>query len=308
MESSASRSVARVEVLAVDVPGVERLRVVFVQLEQVAASTRVPAPPVPRPIPYRGQQAVAVPADPEVAVVHPPVADFHWAPRPRRATPRLPRRPGPSRRPGRPRPPAGRRVARATSRRSYEAALKATQPAGVAAGPSRRQPARTDWASATTSPATPQHLGVIPDRVQVDPVDAGAGQDVVKLLDQEEFPGRLELLPPVEAGRHGPHLRRPQCFLAAAVGPLDIGVGGQRGPVGLQVQLADPGGQLVGVACHAGQEVVDRADLEPWAARPRSPGAGPARASPRSARPHRRHTQRDTGCDRSGRGPCSCAG
>ena len=69
----------------------------------------------------------------------------------------------------------------------------------------------------------------------------------MELVEEEKFPGPVEDGPPVEGRRDRPELGGPEGFLGAAVGQLDVGVCGQRGPVGFEVELADPGGEVVGL-------------------------------------------------------------
>ena len=44
-----------------------------------------------------------------------------------------------------------------------------------------------------------EHLGVVAAGVVVDPLDAGTGQDVVELLEEQQLPGLVQQLPAIEA-------------------------------------------------------------------------------------------------------------
>ena len=85
----------------------------------------------------------------------------------------------------------------------------------------------------------------------------------MELVEEEKFPGPVEDGPSVEGRRHGPELGGPEGFLGAAVGQLDVGVRGQRGPVGFEVELADPEGQVVGLLAQPIEKSRDGADLGP---------------------------------------------
>ena len=83
----------------------------------------------------------------------------------------------------------------------------------------------------------------------------------MELVEQEKFPGPVEVGAPVEGRRHRPQLGGPECFLGAAVGQLDLGVRGQCGPVGFEVELTDPDGEVVGLLAQPIEETGHGADL-----------------------------------------------
>src|SRR5947209_5203303 len=75
------------------------------------------------------------------------------------------------------------------------------------------------------APGDALYLGVRACRVLVDPVDAGAGDDVVELLEQQQLPGPLHVCAVVSAGRQrSPELRVAQSKLTEAVAAFDRGL------------------------------------------------------------------------------------
>ena len=83
----------------------------------------------------------------------------------------------------------------------------------------------------------------------------------MELVEQEKLPGPIEVGTPVEGRRHRPQFGGPEGFLGVAVGQLDLGVRGQGGPVGFEVELTDPDGEVVGLLAQPIEETPDGADL-----------------------------------------------
>ena len=79
--------------------------------------------------------------------------------------------------------------------------------------------------------------------VFVDPLNGRAGEDVVKLVEQDGLPGRVQAITgndkPVLGSSNAPHFGFPQREFALAVGPLGARLGGQGAAVTLEVEFAD---------------------------------------------------------------------
>ncbi len=123
----------------------------------------------------------------------------------------------------------------------------------------------------------PQFCGFLDDLSQlrvgvlVDLGDGGAGEDVVELVEQQDLPESFEfprrVLGAVEGCGGGEGLGLEQAVLGFAVELLDLALAGERAPVELQVELADPLREVSWEGCRN--------------ARPRAPCAGAAgRGSP----------------------------
>ena len=100
------------------------------------------------------------------------------------------------------------------------------------------------------------------ERVRVDRADAAAGQDVVKLVQAEQFPGVAQVVAAnvgagQRPGQRGQKLGVVEEELAPAVGPFDAGLGGVGAAMVFEVQFAVPGGEAVaGGLFQAAEEVV----------------------------------------------------
>ena len=91
----------------------------------------------------------------------------------------------------------------------------------------------------------PDDPGVIPPGVFIDPGDGGAGQNIVELIQQQLFPGRVHALEgigrAVEQRHSPPHFRLPQGQLRLAVALFDGRLRGIHAPVGGEIQFAHIG-------------------------------------------------------------------
>ncbi len=79
----------------------------------------------------------------------------------------------------------------------------------------------------------------------VHPLNGGSGEDVVELLEQQQFPGLVHpgvgvLVAPGQ-GQAAPDLGLPKGQFAFAVALFDLGLGGEDPPVGGEIQLAHVG-------------------------------------------------------------------
>lgn len=102
----------------------------------------------------------------------------------------------------------------------------------------------------------------------VDPGDAGAGQDVVELVQADLAPELAEarervLHEAADGGGRAPQLGLAQQVLAAAVARLDGRDRGERAAVRLEIQLADPDAGRLVLGLRAGEELGRRLDPDP---------------------------------------------
>ena len=245
-----------VEVVGVDVPGVPVAGPVLVELEQVAERSGGEDLPVEVDVEDAGQPAVVVPLQSEVAVGHPPVADFD----------RGDRRPGGvglvggvDRRP----PERGDvdEVRPAGDVDDFPAAegrgVEDDGGSGEAGGVDRSGEGVERRGRHRSGPAG--DLGQLGLGLLGHPPDRRPGQDVVELVGEEQPPGGAELGRGVEAARPTRQRRRPQLGrlerrLPLAIAPLDGRLAGERAPVLLQVQLAGPHRERRRVGFDGGEE------------------------------------------------------
>lgn len=249
-----------VQVVPVDVPGVEVPGVVRVELEQVAPCARGEHLPLRLVVPYRHDQAGCVVGDAEDAVVQVAVAGFDrggvgsGVSGVAGAGGRRPAAPG-----------HGQDGQLPVGQLDRLAAVVGGLVEGDQVVAFRRGQVEL---GALDDPARSFQDGGVLDRgVPVHPGDAGAGDDVVELVDQQQLPEGLEGLvgrAAVEAGGHRPQLGGPQSLLRSPVAQLHVGVGGRGGPVVLEVELADPGRQTSGPCFlgDVGQEAAQLPDTE----------------------------------------------
>src|SRR5207249_3524357 len=103
----------------------------------------------------------------------------------------------------------------------------------------------------------------LPLGVVVDPVDAGPGEDVVELVDQQALPCRVEQLPGVSAsGRDGPELGLAKRLLRSPVESFRPRLRGVGAAVELEVKLADPGHQATRLPLGAAEEFGRATELD----------------------------------------------
>src|SRR6185437_2784526 len=92
-------------------------------------------------------------------------------------------------------------------------------------------------------------LGQLPEialRLFVDPIDAGAGQDIVELVEQQRLPQGFEVAGGVSpAGGNRPYLGLTQRVLRNPVPPLGARLAGVSATMALEVQLAGDSRQVV---------------------------------------------------------------
>src|SRR5205823_3291611 len=95
------------------------------------------------------------------------------------------------------------------------------------------------------------------------PVDAGPGEDVVELVDQQALPGRVEQLARVGApGRDGPELGLAKRLLRPPVESFGPRLRCVRAAVELEIKLADPGHQATRLPLGPGEEFGRATELD----------------------------------------------
>lgn len=81
----------------------------------------------------------------------------------------------------------------------------------------------------------------------IDLIDRRARQDIVELVEQQDFPRRLDfvlgIVKPVQGGDGAERFRFQQAVFGGAVERLDLGLGGQRATMQLHIELASPARQ-----------------------------------------------------------------